>query len=589
MTMSFDIYNRDDQPPAAVPAGLPSFDIYADKPPAAATAAPAVGYTEDITKGAVGGFGRGVAGTIGLGGTIGNLTRWGLGKAGVSEGGIDYAKRVLNRAAPMTRVFSGPDAGQVQGAIEGVTGKFYEPQTIPGQYASTIAEFAPGALMPSGPASSVARAVAAKTLNTVAPAITSETAGQFTRDTPYEPYARFAGGVVGGLAGAKAVTPIRPAEGAYARAVAALEKEGIPLTAGQRTGSKGLQYLESNAVDMPMVGGQARALQAAPREALDRAVTHRIYDPAELATRGVPEKTYLPDPSVATAGPQSLSDAFTRLTQAPFVTNPQFQNRMTRAQAEYERLVNPHKRSANIENTQSDIIDRLVAGRGRMAGDEYQAIRSQIATDIRAPGINPREKTALVEYKRALDEAYLAGLAPADAAALMQNNRRYALMKQIQPTVDTAAENLSPVKLAQSVRSRRGAQYSAQKGDLDELAKAAKTAMTPLPNSGTAARTNAQNAYMGGGGGLIGGMIGSTIGGPLGTGLGAVIGAATPFVPSYLATSRLGQRYFGNRVLSQNPRDIIAQALAQQAISQPEGIERNRKARDAYRRSSNAP
>ena len=203
----------------------------------------------------------------------------------------------------MTRVFSGPDAGQVQGAIEGVTGKFYEPQTIPGQYASTIAEFAPGALMPGGPAGSVARAIAAKTLNTVVPAVTSETAGQLTKDTPYEPYARFAGGLGGGVAGARLVTPIGPAEGAYARAVAALEKEGIPLTAGQRTGSKTLQWTESNAVDMPAVGGQAARIQAAPREALDRAVTQRIYDPAELAARGVPEDVNLPDPRVAVARP----------------------------------------------------------------------------------------------------------------------------------------------------------------------------------------------------------------------------------------------------------------------------------------------
>ena len=263
MTMSFDIYNRDEQPAAAPPAGLLSFDVYADKPPAA-TAAPTVGYAEDIAKGTVGGLGRGVAGTIGLGGTIGNLTRWGLEKAGVPEGGIDYAKRVLNRAAPMTRVFSGPDAGQVQGAIEGVTGEFYKPQTIPGQYASTVAEFAPGALIPGGPAGSVGRAIAAKTLNTVVPAITSETAGQLTKDTPYEPYARAVGGVAGGFAGAKAITPVGPAEGAYARAVAALEKEGIPLTAGQRTGSKKLQWTENAAIDMPLVGGQAARLQGRP-------------------------------------------------------------------------------------------------------------------------------------------------------------------------------------------------------------------------------------------------------------------------------------------------------------------------------------
>ena len=571
----FDIYNKDQQPqPVATPRGETSFDIYNNPPPAAA-AAPTVGYAEDIAKGTAGGLGRGVAGLVGLPGDIAEYGARGIDWATRKVGGVigvDVAPRE-------DRAPTYGSAGATR-AIEGVAGEFYKPQTIPGQYASTIAEFAPAALIPGGAAGSAGRAVAAKTLNTVAPAITSETAGQLTKDTPYEPYARFAGGVGGGVVGARLATPIGPAEGAYARAVAALEKEGIPLTAGQRTGSKKLQWTESNAVDMPVVGGQAARIQAAPREALDRAVTQRIYDPAELAARGVPEGVHLPDPRVATAGPQSLSDAYTRLTQAPFVTNPQFQNRMTRAQAEYERLVNPHKRSANIENTQNDIIDRLVAGQGRMAGDEYQAIRSQIATDIRAPGINPREKTALVEYKRALDEAYLAGLSPADAAALMQNNRRYALMKQIQPAVDTATETLSPAKLAQTVRSRRGAQYSARQGDLDELANAAATVMKPLPQSGTAPRMAAQF----GGGGVIGGTVGTIVGGPVGTAIGAGVGAVAPLVPSYLATSRLGQAYLGNRALPQDIRDVLAQTLAQQAISQEAGIERNQANRDAYRK-----
>jgi hypothetical protein len=487
-----------------------------------------VGYGEDIAKGTVGGLGRGLAGLVGLPGTVGGLVHSGLSYAGVPEGAIDYGSRMI-RKTPLASL-TGPDAGQVQGAIEGVTGEFYKPKTTPGQYFSTGAEFLSGALVgPAGPAAraltttgKIVQTVAPRVVNTVVPAITSETAGQLTKDTPYEPYARAVGGLVGGFAGAKAITPIGPADGAYARAVAALEKEGIPLTAGQRTGSKKLQWTESAAVDMPVVGGQAARIKAAPEEALSRTVTHRIYDPAELAARGVPEGVHLPDPRVVEAGKQSLSDAYKQLTQAPFVTNPQFQNRMTRAQAEYERLVQPHNRSANIEATQNDIIDRLVAGKGRMAGDEYQSIREQIGTAQRAPGINPQERIALTEYKRALDEAYLAGLSPKDAAALMANNRRYALMKQTQQAVDKAGENLSPLALVNAVRARRPAgQYAARKGDLDELANAASVVMKPLPQSGTAPRLAAQS----GGGGGIGAAVGAIVGGgPLGAAIGAGTG-----------------------------------------------------------------
>ena len=569
-------------PAGAEAASDEPWKAYASPPPAAA-AAPTVGVAEDIAKGAVGGLGRGVAGTIGLGGTIGNLTRWGLEKAGVPEGGIDYAKRVLNRAAPMTRAFSGPDAGQVQRAMEGVTGKFYEPQYIPGQFASTIMEFAPGALMPGGVVGGgLRRAIAAKTLNTVVPAITSETAGQFTKDTPYEPYARFAGGLVGGVAGAKLATPIGPTEGAYAKAVAALEKEGIPLTAGQRTGNKNLQYMESNAIDMPLIGGQATRLRDAPLNVLDRAVTERIYPRAELRARGIPDDVNLPDPRVAAEGPQILRDAYqTRLAQAPFVSNPQLQNRMTRAQQAYDDLILPSDRAATVANTRNDIVNRLVAGQGQMSGKQYQSIRSQIGDKIREnPGAS-EQVTALREYKRALDETYLAGLPPADARALMENNLRFALMKQTQRAVDNAGEHLSPLALNNAVKAKRPAgQYAARSGDLDELANAASVVMKPLPNSGTAARLAAQS----GGTGTLGAGVGAIVGGPLGAAIGAGVGAVGPLIAPGLATSRLGQAYLGNRALPQSMRDVLAQTLAQQAISQPSGVARNRAEREAYRK-----
>ena len=567
------IWERDPEPAAAPPPAAAGGSVWERPPDAAApaTAAP-VGYGEDIAKGVAGGLGRGVTGLAGIQGTAGSLFRAGLSKAGVPE---EYLTKgaAIARYVPGIRALTGPSGSDLQKSVEQYTGEFYQPKTVPGQYASTIAEFAPGMVIPGG-------SLAARGVNTLTGALGSETAGQFTKDTPYEPYARFVGGVAGGLAGAKAVTPIAPAEGAYARAVAELEREGVPLTAGRRTGSKALQWTESSAMDMPVVGGQAARLQDRMASGLDRAVTNRIYDRGELTARGVPENVNLPDPRVAVHGPESLSDNYTRLTQQPFVTNPRFQNRMTRAQDEYERLVQPHNQTANVANTQDDIINRLVAGRGRMPGDEYQSIRSQIGTHQRAPGINPQEQRALTEYKRAMDQAYMAGLPPAERAALAENNLRYALMKQTQPAVTSAGEHLSPLALANAVRARRGAQYSARSGELDELASAAKTVMAPLPQSGTAPRLAAQS----GGGGTIGAGIGAIIGGPVGAAVGAGVGAGVPLIAPGLATSRLGQAYLGNRALPQNARDLLAQTLLQQGVSQPSGVDRNEKEREKLRR-----
>jgi hypothetical protein len=579
---SFDIYNRDQEPAAAPADQGVSFDIY--KGPAKAPTArivaggpEPVGYAEDIAKGAAGGLGRGVAGTLGLPGTVGGLVHSGLSKLGVPEDYISGAVKVAGTAIPGLRTFQGPDASQVQDVMEKYTGPLYQPQTIPGKYASTIAEFAPGMAIPGSGAGSVARTIGGKVLNTVVPAITSETAGQLTEGSPLEPYARFAGGVVGGLAGAKVITPMRAPGGQYGRDVATLEAAGVPLTAGQRTGSSPLKTFESNAIDMPGAGESGRAIQEAANAGLDRAVTQRVYG------GHLPPGENLPGASAA--GQAALKAEYNRLSQFGMQSNPTMQNRMTRALNEYERLVLPHERTPNVAATRNDIVNRLVTQQGRMAGDEYQSIRSQIGKAAKG-STNTAEAAALREIQGAMDQAMRSGLPPAEARAWALNNRRYALQKAIEPAVAKAADtgNISPAGLAQAVKSRRGAQYAAQSGDLDALAQAAARVMKPLPNSGTAQRTLMQNFGVPAGTGGAGATIGAMVGGPVGAMIGTGLGAAAPAIGARLATSRLGQAYLGNRALPQDVRDIIAQTLAQQAAAQPEGTTRSTEANLDYKK-----
>lgn len=179
---------------------------------------PATGVDwEDVGKGAAGGVARGTTGLAGLlgdaraamnagGEWIGNR----LGLAPLPED----VKRANAAAAP-------PTSADIRGAVEPYTGAFYEPKTRAGKFASTIGEFAPAAAVPGAGMSrfyssipglrvgvhSLPQVVAARTVNTVAPAVASETAGQITENTPYEPHARFIGGLGGGLAAAKAISP----------------------------------------------------------------------------------------------------------------------------------------------------------------------------------------------------------------------------------------------------------------------------------------------------------------------------------------------------------------------------------------------
>ena len=548
--------------------------------PVAATAQPSrptepqVGYGEDIAKGAAGGLGRGTSGLLGLPGDV----------AEYGARGIDWASRKIGGILGVDvkpREDRDPTYGSAAAKrnIESVTGPFYEPKTVPGQYASTIAEFAPAAAIPGG------GGLAARAFNTVVPAVASETAGQVTKGTAAEPWARGIAGVAAGPAAAKIVTPTAAPSAIRQEAIDTFRRHEIPLTAGDKTGSKTIRMIESNAADMPFSAGRAAELNAKQAAAYDRAVTYGLYDPAELEARGVPKGVNLPDPRVKQAGPQSLSDEYTRLTQNPLRGNPDLLNRMARAESEYKRLVLPHEQTSNVENTRNSIINKLVLGRHQMAGDEYQSIRSQIGKRAQAAE-NPAEASALREMKYALDEAMARGLSQEDARAWALNNQRYANMKQTEGAVAAAGENLSPLRVAQSVRSGRAGQAAQGRGDLDELAKAGELLLRPLPNSQTAARMGWQNMFnlkslLSTGGGAA---AGSPFGLP-----GVVAGAALPHVVSRLAVSRPGQAYLGNQALPQNARDVIAQTLAQQAISQPSVVERNQREREEYERNRRSP
>jgi hypothetical protein len=92
-----------------------------------------------------------------------------------------------------------PTSGSIQKGIEGQTGEFYKPKTTAGEYAQTAGEFAPalfggeGTLIPRA-----AEAIPRLFTRVAVPAVTSETAGQVTKGTSFEPWARVAGGILGG-------------------------------------------------------------------------------------------------------------------------------------------------------------------------------------------------------------------------------------------------------------------------------------------------------------------------------------------------------------------------------------------------------
>jgi|SRR5215467_6357569 len=171
--------------------------IQANKPSAAA----------DVAKSA----GIGLAqGAIALPGLPGDLERL-LPKAGdfLREKAVQYGLMTPEQAeadkAKMVAQgfrdygeFKLPSSADIQRKVEGVTGKFYEPQTRYGQYAQSGGQFVGNPLSYVGGGTLPVKAATA-----LASGLGSEAAGQATEGTQYEPYARLAGAIIaGGATGA---------------------------------------------------------------------------------------------------------------------------------------------------------------------------------------------------------------------------------------------------------------------------------------------------------------------------------------------------------------------------------------------------
>lgn len=160
------------------------------------------GMASDIAKSGATGV---VEGGIGLAGALGDIqglvdkgVGWGAEKLGydpaVVQGTIKAAQQVGGRA---------PTSQQITTTAKDAGVPFHAPQTTAGEYARTAGQFLPASLLGPGSAG-------AKLASGVAGAVGSETAGQVTKGTDVEPYARFAAGAaLGGGAAAMATRPSR--------------------------------------------------------------------------------------------------------------------------------------------------------------------------------------------------------------------------------------------------------------------------------------------------------------------------------------------------------------------------------------------
>jgi hypothetical protein len=166
---------------------------------------PSTGY--DMLRSGMAGVRQGMESVAGSAGDARGLISGLATKMGMSDESQQRFSRGMSASPfPMFGAMAAaPTTEQVRGVTDPAIGKAYEPQTVPGEYARTAGQFLPAAM--AGPGG-----LARKTLMTVIPSAMSETAGQVTKGTAAEPYARAVAGIAGGFGAAgRRATPARQA------------------------------------------------------------------------------------------------------------------------------------------------------------------------------------------------------------------------------------------------------------------------------------------------------------------------------------------------------------------------------------------
>jgi hypothetical protein len=333
------------------------------------------GAVEDVAKSAGAGYLRGVAGLVGAPALVGGLAQSGVDWLQSKTQGVPFeemqARNASRSVIPPGAVEAASPSGIVRG-LESLGGTLHKPQTVAGEYAGTVAEFLPGAALGPG---NVARNAA---IYGVAPALASETAGQVTKGTALEPYAR--GGAALATAGvgafasrpnaagqtvARATEGVTPAQidamesliaDARARGVDLSRAEALAQVTGGATdlpnlqrvveGQGGLREFYANRPAQIEAAGRQAVGEIAPQAGQPAALGQEVQAAARGAIARAPESQAF-DQAQWAAGPRVTPE------QAGQVIQPELRRAFERREGMRNALAN--RDYAAARNTASDV------------------------------------------------------------------------------------------------------------------------------------------------------------------------------------------------------------------------------------------
>lgn len=497
----------------------------------------------DVGGQAVKGLAQGAAGLAAMPAHLGN---W-LG--GWATKGIDAALGLEPRQMPQGWDTFGDLPGKVDAAIP-----IGEARTTPGRYANRVAQFAAG--LPIGGPSGMA----GKAIGAASGAVASQAASDLTKGSALQPYAEFTAGLAGGLAPSalrRAVTPF-PISPERQGLVNTLKSEGVDLTAGQKTGRKGIQYAESE------IGGGATAnIMEKQGEQFTAAALKRAGTKSNRATPDVIDDTF-----------NRIGGNMSALAQRNSLpTDPGLAQDVASIAQRYVSDVAQTARAPVVQSFANDAMNMAAQG---ATGTQYQKLYSALRKRARDAG-DPDVRTALNNLAEALDDSMERSLAARNSPDLgkwRESRRQYRNLMVLEQASTAAGANaaeglISPSALRNAtIQKQTRRNYARGKGDFADLARAGEATMKPLPQSGTAPRLAARGFQSLPA--IAGTMMGGQAGGEYAL-LGGMLGSMFSPIMGNVLMSRPVQGYLGNQLM-RLPASTLGQRVAVPAIGGSQGL-----------------
>jgi hypothetical protein len=368
----------------------------------------------------------------------------------VSQGDIDNAKAL---DAPLMKTGAG----------------------VAGNIAGNIAAFAPTAFIP-GVNTLTGAGVLGGAMGMAQPVATGESRAANT--------ALGAGLGVAGQGVANAIgRAVRPVQSTLSPELAGLagkaEAMGIPLSAGQKTGSRPLAITESVLENLPFTADKQLAGREVQRAAFNRAALRTIGADADKAT-----------PEVLLAAKERIGKTFQDLSARNAVG---LDDEFVTALAKVDSSVTPFS-SPKISDTVEKALE--LASKGRISGQEYQKVRSSLGKAASSAFSTDAELgQALKSIRNALDDAATRSITESDKKAWAEARKQWQALKVLEkaaaPTsTDAVAGNVSPAKLASALNTiDKGFKYGTGQQELGDVARVGQAFIKDqIPNSGTAQR-----------------------------------------------------------------------------------------------------